>query len=125
MQTKPFSIRARLLSFKFAVDGLRRFFREEHNARVHGVATILVVIAARFFSVTLNEWIALLLATGFVWSAEIFNTAIEKIMDRESTAYDRQIGYIKDLAAAAVLIAAITAICIGSIVFIPKLNSLW
>ena len=60
-------------------------------------------------------------AAGFVWSAEIFNTAIESMMDHLSPEKHPRVKYIKDLAAGAVLVAAITAIIAGLIIFIPKI----
>lgn len=121
MQTKSFSLRARLLSFRFAANGLKRFFREEHNAWIHLAATLFVFVLARFFSVSTYECIALILSIGIVWVAEVFNTAIEKIMDRLSPGHHPAVGYIKDLAAGAVLLAAIIATITGAIVFIPKI----
>lgn len=67
------------------------------------------------------EIIALTCAIGIVWVAELFNTAIEKIMDLIYTERNSKIKFIKDLSAAAVLIAAVIAPAIGCIVFIPKL----
>lgn len=120
MKTKEFSIRARADSFRFAIDGIVRFFLREHNAWIHLAATIGVFIAAAVFHVSRNEIIALIIVTGFVWVAEIFNTAIEKIMDFISVERRPEIKFIKDLAAAAVLVAAFIALITGAIIFIPK-----
>ena len=65
--------------------------------------------------------IILVFAIGFVWVAELFNTAIEKIMDFISKEQHPKIKLIKDLSAAAVLVAAMVAFITGCIVFIPKL----
>ena len=118
---QSFSLKTRTKSIKYALDGVLNFFREEHNARIHLVATIIVVFLAIGLSVSIGEAIALTLAVGFVWVAEIFNTAIEKMMDFISTENDNRIKVIKDLAAAAVLVSAIIAIVTGCFVFIPKL----
>jgi diacylglycerol kinase (ATP) len=67
------------------------------------------------------EIIALVFAVGFVWVAEMFNTCIEHIMDFISTEKKPAIKFIKDLSAGAVLVAAITALITGSIIFIPKI----
>jgi diacylglycerol kinase (ATP) len=64
------------------------------------------------------------MAMGFVWVTEILNTCIERIMDFISTEQDPKIGVIKDLAAAAVLFAALTAVVAGAIIFIPKIIAL-
>jgi diacylglycerol kinase (ATP) len=118
---KPFSVRARLGSFKYAFAGVKIFLSTEHNALLHGLGTIVVLILAAIVHVSRLEWIALILAIGFVWVAELFNTVIEKIMDFISTEKQPEIKFIKDLSAGAVLIAAIVSFITGCIVFIPKL----
>ena len=121
MKQQPFSLRGRLNSFGFAFNGLYTFFKQEPNARIHLIATITACIAAVYFNVSFFEIIALIIVTGFVWVAEIFNTAIERIMDFISMEEDSNIKFIKDLAACGVLISAITAMVTGAIIFIPKL----
>jgi len=121
MKQQPFSLRARLNSFGFAFNGLYTFFKQEPNARIHLIATIAACIAAVYFNVSFFEIIALIIVTGFVWVAEIFNTAIERIMDFISMEENSNIKFIKDLAACGVLISAITAMVTGAIIFIPKL----
>ena len=121
MEQKIFSARSRLSSFGFAFKGIFKFFQQEPNARIHLAATIIVFIAAAYFEISGNEMIALIIVMGFVWVAEIFNTVVERVMDFISTKRNSKIEFIKDLAAGGVLIAAITAIVTGAIVFIPKL----
>jgi diacylglycerol kinase len=121
MKTKQFSLRARANSLRFACEGIYRFFSEEHNAWVHLVATLLVVALALSLKVSFPEIIALVVVTGLVWVAEIFNTAIERAMDLISPEYDPSVKLIKDLAAAAVLTAAFIALITGAIIFIPKI----
>jgi diacylglycerol kinase (ATP) len=121
MVPKTFSARSRLNSFEFAVKGIFKFFQQEPNAWIHLVASITVFIAAGFFQVSANELISLVVVTGFVWVAEIFNTVVERIMDFISTEKNAKIEFIKDLAAGGVLLSAITAMVTGAIVFIPKL----
>jgi diacylglycerol kinase (ATP) len=118
---KPFSLSKRLQSFKYAFTGIVFFFKQEHNARIHLLATITVIVLSVILSVSKPEVVALILSVGFVWASEIFNTAIEKIMDFISPEKNDKVKLIKDLSAAAVLIAAITALATGCIVFIPKL----
>ena len=118
---KPFSVKERGNSFKFAFAGIAAFFKQEHNARIHLTATVIVIALGIIFNVSPTEAIALTLAIGFVWSAEIFNTAIEKMMDFISAEKSSKIKFIKDVSAAAVLVAAVTALIIGCIVFIPKI----
>jgi diacylglycerol kinase len=120
MTKKTFSITSRLKSFKYAFEGIRDFFRTEHNAWIHLLATIGVIVLAVSVPVSRTEIMALVFAVGIVWVAELFNTAIEKIADFVCAEQDPKIKFIKDLSAAAVLISAITALVIGCIVFIPK-----
>ncbi len=119
---KSFSITARTQSFGYAINGIIAFFKQEHNAWLHGAATIMVIVLAFVFPVSKMEAVALALAVGFVWTAEIFNTAIEKIMDFISLEKNPAIKYIKDLAAGAVLVAAMAALVTGLIIFIPKIQ---
>jgi diacylglycerol kinase (ATP) len=120
MKSEEFSIRSRLKSFRFAMDGIAAFFKREHNAWLHFLATIAVFTLAALVGVDKNELLALVFAIGFVWVAEIFNTCIERIMDFISDQRHAEIKFIKDLAAGAVLIAALTALVVGAVVFIPK-----
>jgi diacylglycerol kinase (ATP) len=121
MKLQQFSLRSRLNSFGFAFSGLFSFFRQEPNAWIHLIATVMVFMAAAYFNLSLYDVIALLIVTGFVWVAEIFNTAIERIMDFISKEKKPEIKFIKDLSAGGVLLSAITAIVTGAIIFIPKL----
>ena len=118
---KSFSLRARGKSFKYAIDGIIKFFYSEHNALLHLIATITTIVLAIVTPVSKQEIIFLVLVIGFVLAAELFNTAIEKIMDYISIERNPEIKFIKDVAAAAVLVAAITAFITGCIIFIPKL----
>lgn len=115
-----FSLKARAGSFRFAWQGLRRFFSEEHNAIIHAVATVVVIVLSLVFPVSGGEAALLVLAAGFVWAAELFNTAVEKLMDYLSAEKHPAIKYIKDLAAGAVLLSALTALLAALFIFIPK-----
>lgn len=76
-------------------------------------------------SVSAGEWGLLLLATGLVWAAEAFNTAIESVVDLCSPEWNEQAGRAKDLGAAAVLLASLAAVLVGLIVFLPRILSLF
>lgn len=124
MKHRKFSLSNRLKSFSYAFNGLKILIKEEHNARIHMFATIVVVMAGFVFKISVNEWFAVLFAIGFVMTVEIINTAIENMADIVSPEKDKRIKKIKDLSAAAVLISALTALVIGLIIFIPKLLDL-
>ncbi len=121
---KKFSLNARLKSFIFAFNGLYVLVKEEHNSRIHLFATFCVILCGFFFHISAYEWIAIIFAIGFVIAMEIINSSIENIADFVSPEKHEKIKKIKDLAAAAVLISAFTALIIGLIVFAPKIIQL-
>ena len=116
-----FSWNARLKSFRYAFEGLTGFFSTEHNGIVHLLITVFVFLAAAFFNLSKGEWISIILVTGFVWAAELFNTAVEKLCDLVSKEFHPGIRFIKDVSAAAVLVAAVVAFVTGTIIFLPKI----
>lgn len=120
MKDERFSIRGRLRSFYYAAIGIKQFFRQEHNARIHLAAAIVAGLLAWRLKVSRGEAIALVIVIGLVWVTEMLNTCIEKAMDMITREHHPQVKIIKDLAAGAVLIAAITAVIVGSFIFIPK-----
>ena len=122
---KKFSIKARLASFKNAWRGVKVFVRQEHNAWIHCVMTVLVIIAGLFFHISTAEWIAVFFAIGLVLAAEAINSAIERLSDVVQPEKDERIRDIKDISAGAVFICAITAAIIGVIIFLPKLLMLF
>lgn len=121
MKPKKFSISNRIHSFRFAFNGLKILFKEEHNARIQIIMAICVVIAGFVFNISNTEWLAIVFAIGFVLAMEAINSAIEGLADFVSPDKHEMIKKIKDLAAAGVLISAFTALVIGLIVFAPKL----
>ena len=116
-----FNILDRIKSIRYAVSGIGAFFRREHNAWLHAIATVAVVVLAVIYPVTVMEGCVLIIVTGLVWFAEIFNTAIERMMDLLHPSHHPEAGRIKDLSAGAVLVLAVVACCTGLIIFIPKI----
>ena len=121
MKQKGFSISKRFKSFGYAFNGLKILIREEHNSRIHILAAMAAVIAGLFFQLSSIEWVAIVLAIGWVIALEIINSAIENLSDFVSRDQNEMIKKIKDLSAAGVLVGAITAVIIGLIVFVPKI----
>ncbi|MCP0886189.1 diacylglycerol kinase family protein [Ligilactobacillus sp. WILCCON 0076] len=109
-------------SFKFAVIGLLTAYKEERNVRFHVASIILVVMLGAFLHVSVSEWLWLILAIFAVLSSEIWNSAIENVVDL-ATNYERNplAKKAKDMAAGAVLLAAIFALLIGTVIFLPKI----
>ena len=120
-ETKGFSFGDRLRSFRFALEGLSQFFSGQHNAFIHLFFTLAVFAAAIFFRISRMEFAAVIIAAGFVWAAELFNTAVENLADKITTEFDPKIKLIKDVSAAAVLISAGSAALVGMIIFLPKI----
>ncbi len=122
---KPFSIKARLSSFANAFRGLIIYVRQEHNAWIHCMIAILVVIAGILFRITLTEWVVVIFAIGLVLAAEAFNSSIERISDVVQPEKDERIRDVKDISAGAVLLCAITTAVIGVMVFLPRILGLF
>lgn len=115
----PFRLRQRLHSLRYAVAGLGTLLRTQHNAWIHAAATLLVIAAALWFGLNGYEWLWLVLAMALVWMAEAFNTALELLADAVTRERHPLIGQAKDVAAGAVLIAALAALVIGVLVLGP------
>jgi undecaprenol kinase/diacylglycerol kinase (ATP) len=111
----------RLKSFKYAFNGLKILIKEEPNARIHLLASLVVIMLSVALEINVMEWVAVVFCIGFVLVAETFNTSLEKISDFISPEKNEKIKKIKDLAAAAVLLSALTALTTGLIIFIPKI----
>jgi diacylglycerol kinase len=108
-------------SFKYAIQGIIVVFRTEQNAWIHLLAAIAVVILGFIYDLSPGDWIAISIVIGLVFAAELFNTAIEILVNKISPEHDPKIGMVKDLSAGAVLITAIAALITGLIIFIPKI----
>ncbi|MDX6765476.1 MAG: diacylglycerol kinase family protein [Candidatus Methylacidiphilales bacterium] len=106
-----------LRSFPPAFRGITLLIRSQTNARVHLVATLVVIVAGIWQKASAVEWGLLSLAIGLVWTAEAFNTALEWLADRVTTEKDAKIRDLKDVAAAGVLLAAFTSLAIAGCVF--------
>lgn len=111
----------RLKSVTYAVKGALKLITTEHSVMVQFSLGILMTIAGFYFGISKTEWLFQTLAIGLVLSIEGLNTAIEKIADFIHPNYHERIGFIKDIAAGAVFMAAMTAIAIGLIIYIPIL----
>ncbi len=118
---ESFSTRARLRSFGFAFKGLYTLVAEQHNARIHLLATALVIALGLILAVELRDWSLLLLAMGLVWAAEALNTAVEYLADAAVPEQHPLVARAKDVAAAGVLLAAVAAAAVGALVFLPYL----
>lgn len=110
----------RLKSMGFALKGAIKLITTEHSVMVQFSIGVLLVVAGIYFNITMTEWLFQTLAIGLVLSIEGLNTAVEKIADFIHPNYHEKIGFIKDIAAGAVFFAAMTAIAIGLMIYVPK-----
>jgi diacylglycerol kinase (ATP) len=110
----------RLKSVSFAVKGAIKLITTEHSIMVQFFIGIFISIVGFFMHISTTEWLFQTLAIGLVMSVEGINTAVEKIADFIHPNYHERIGFIKDIAAGAVFFAALTAIAIGLIIYVPK-----
>lgn len=108
-------------SFGYAFQGIAQAYRGEQNLKIHTFMSILVIIFGFFLRISYFEWIVCLLLIGLVIMAELFNTAIEYVVDLASPKVHPLAKAAKDTAAAGVVFAAIIAAVIGLIIFVPKL----
>lgn len=100
-------------------------FCSERNALVHLAVTVAVVVAGFIFGLSPLEWMAVVVCIGVVLAAEAFNSAIEKLADHTCMEQNPNIRDTKDLAAGAVLLAAIASVGVGMIIFLPKIYHLF
>lgn len=121
---EKFSVKKRAKSFTYAFKGIKLLMKQ-HNAWIHLAATIVVIAAGFYLKLSRDSWLAVIIAIGMVWSAEAFNTALEHLVNLVSPEQNETAGKVKDIAAGAVLIAAIAAAIIGCVVFIPEIISLF
>ena len=123
--TKPPGVlRRRAASFGHAFRGVGAALRSELHLQFHAVASVGVLGLGLYFGLTTVEWALVALAVAGVWAAELFNTAIETLTNLASPGYHPLAGKAKDVAAGAVLLAALGALAVGGLVFGPKIWAL-
>lgn len=113
------TLMARLKSFGYALQGIAFMLKTQHNAWLHGVATIAVIGLAVHCDVSAADWRWLIVAMGMVWVGETINTAVEYVCDVVSPDYNHAVKHAKDIAAGGVLIAAVASLVIGALTFWP------
>ena len=116
-------LQKRMSSFACAIKGAAFLIRSQPHARIHLTTTVAVVALALVFNLKRLEWCLLTIAVMVVWVAEGMNTALEAIADAVHPDQHPLIGRAKDVAAAAVLIAAAGALIIGVLIFGNYINA--
>ena len=110
-------------SFLFAFKGLAYAFKTQLNFRIHCFFTVAAAVLGLYAQLNFSEWLWISLAIALVIILELINTAIEVLVDLISPEQNLKAGSIKDLSAAAVLVAGLFALVVGLIIFVPKLFS--
>jgi diacylglycerol kinase len=116
-----FSFAARARSFRYAGRGVVALLRSQHNAWIHAAGSVAVVGLGFAVGLSRLEWCLVVLAMVAVWSAEAVNTAFEVLCDVASPEVHPLVERAKDIAAGAVLLAAVGAVVVGLLVFGPHL----
>jgi diacylglycerol kinase (ATP) len=116
---------SRLASFRHAFAGWWYVLRTQHNAWIHALASVAAFAVAWSLQLGRIEWAILVLTVAVVWVAEFVNTAVETVVDLSSPEIHPLAKIAKDVAAAAVLIAALSAVVVGLLLFGPLLWSRW
>lgn len=110
-----------LKSVVYALNGWRLFFSRERNGQIQATVGLLVVAAGFFFRLSREEWLIIMVCMALVLALEMVNSVIETLVDHLHPQEHRNIKWVKDVAAGAVLWAAIISALAGAIIFIPKL----
>ena len=110
-----------IYSFKYAFTGIKSAFKTERNMKIHFSIMLLVIICGIIFKINITEWITCVGCFACVIGSEMFNTAIEKVVDLASPKKNEIAKLSKDISAGAVLVFAICSAIIGLLIFIPKI----
>lgn len=114
-------VRGRIKSVKYAVIGAYKLLTTEHSIMVQFSTALLMVAGGFYYNISNIEWMIQFIVFGLVLSIEGLNTAVEKIADFIHPDYNEKIGFIKDIAAGSVFFAAMSAIAVGCLIYLPKI----
>ena len=109
------------MSMKHAVDGIVAGLQNEPNMLIHYFAVIFVIVLGITLRLSVTEWSICVILCGLVIALELMNTAVEAVVDLVTDEFEEQAKLAKDTAAGAVLVAAIVAVIVGSVIFLPKI----
>lgn len=114
-------IKNRIKAFKFAFKGFYILISQEHSIIAQVIIAVLVTILGFVMNISPTEWLFQIFAIGLILSVESLNTAIERLADFIHPEHHKKIGIIKDIGAGAAFFAAVTAIIIGLVIYLPKI----
>jgi len=112
---------SRIQSIQYALDGIKYALVTQQNTKIHALFTIVVIVLGFLLEITKVEWITLFLTIGLVWMAELFNTAIEALVDLISPEHHNTAKICKDVSAGSVMVSALISILVGLLIFGPPL----
>ncbi|MFD1363022.1 diacylglycerol kinase family protein [Lentibacillus salinarum] len=112
--------RKSLIGLTHAWNGLKTIFCTERNFRIHIMTVFAVMAAGIVLQLPIIKWAIIIVVIGLVLVAEMLNTAVEKMLDYVKPTVHPQAKVIKDIAAGAVLVAAVVAVIVGLLVFLPE-----
>ena len=112
----------KILTFKYALEGIISALNEEPNLKFHFAAGLIVIIISSILKISREDWIIIIFLIGFVISVELTNTAIEAVVDEFTNKEHPGAKLAKDISAGAVLVAAITSLVVGIIVYLPYIR---
>jgi len=115
----PFTFSSRIMSFRYALQGLRYALVTQHNFRIHLVAAMAAIVLGCLWQISANDWRWLVVAIAIVLAAELINTSFEHLCDVVQPELHASVKAAKDVAAGAVLTVSIAAAVIGVMVFWP------
>ena len=110
-----------LKSFAYAWRGLWKIFHEEQNLKIQAIVGIFAVILGIIYSINRYEWLALVMVIGLVIILETLNSAVERVTDVLKPRINNYVKEIKDIMAAAVMLASIVAVVVGLLIFLPRI----
>jgi diacylglycerol kinase (ATP) len=117
----PDFLQSRLRAFRYAFSGWWYVIRSQRNAWIHALVSLLVVLVSAWVGLTAENWALVILAMALVWTAEFLNTALEAVVDLASPSENHLAKVGKDVGAASVLIASLSAAIIGIMIIGPPL----
>ncbi|RPJ24363.1 MAG: diacylglycerol kinase family protein [Chloroflexi bacterium] len=120
MSLKNF-VDSRIHAFGHAFRGWRHVLKTQHNAWIHSVVAMLVVIVGLWLGLSPRDWAVIVLTIAMVFTAEFINTAIEAVVDLASPVHHPLAKVGKDVGAGAVLISALAAVLVGLLILGPPL----
>lgn len=121
----PAGARSFWQSLRFAFSGVRHAYRSQRNLRIHAAIAAAVIVTGFALRISRAEWALVVALIGLVLGLELFNTAVEALVDLASPTYHPLAKIAKDTAAGAILVVALGSAIAGLIIFLPRLWNLF